>query len=423
MPSMSEEELFSRPLTMEELIPMLGATTVPPERREQQGIETALAVLGMLPVIGNAMSAYDATETGESAWNNLAAGNYRTGAIDAGLTGLNAAGAVLGLPFGKAAGRVAKAGKDTANVFIPAVDDAATDAARELRAGHAKPSTIHRKTGRVIVPEGKFLEEISDRPMTLNAERIKPGHTMLLSKLADHPELFDHFPQYRDTPVEFGRHIPGKPSLAVASTKPDGTMLLPVNNEVKGNLAKLLQYDLNNKHGLAGSVRHAYAGGREAFAKSAESAAKMPVEAPGDLRAMAAYLEAVNSVKAKSDMFMNKGMTEKAARIFGDVSAGNALAHRAKVRANATEHSLKSQPHIYGDKNFEELVPLIPEGASPAQVQDFLRSWHTLGAGVGRTPTVSLAHKHPAPQGVSTTGKSRSMDLLKVLNALEGKNR
>ncbi len=394
MPTLSEEELYARPRTLEELLPALGMTTVPPEKRAEQGQKTLMEIASMLPVLGNAMSAYDATETGESAWNNLAAGNYKAGAIDAGLTGLNAIGAVLGLPIGKTVKEVAKAGKDTVNVFVPAVDDSMADLARELRANPrklpdgrreppAKNSTVLKKTGKLFNAEGRLMEEIPDTGMEITEALVRPGMQTDVGRLAKHPELFDQFPHLKGTKVQFADLLEDGTPLASSMTKRDGSFLMSTNRaNTKGDLAKLLQYQISNEAGYAPAVRHSLGDAYAGLASSAERASTAAAGSPSNVADIAAYLDRVTGAKNTLDSMLAKGMPTKAEQAFGRMNAGNLLARSARNRATATPHSLQTNPYPFTD--FERYLPLVPEGLTPEQTREFIANWRALGSGRGK---------------------------------------
>ncbi len=388
MPSISEEELYARPRTLEDLLPALGMTTVPLEKRAEQGQKTLMEIASMLPVVGNAISAYDATETGGNAWNNLAAGNYKAGAIDAGLTGLNAIGAVLGLPIGKTAKEVAKAGKDTANVFVPAVMDATSDRAKDMRLSGKSPRDIWAETGRFFGPEGRLRENISDAGMAFKPG-LEPYTTQSLGDVISHPELFDQFPTLAKSRVALKGPLRDRVGDA-ARTTADGTFELPLNAS-KGDVAKLLQYTIADQHGFSPALRHGTDKLRAQLAGTIERAAGANHETPKDLAALAAYIERINSTGSNfEDLLTRQGMSAAEKRTQQRI-AGNADAKRVRYMAN-TEGAESVYP--YGTSpNFwpkaqkqrpqpwDSIVPIIPENLDSEGVRQFLARWHTYGSG------------------------------------------
>lgn len=82
--------------------------TVSPEQRAANLRQTAEEGLGVLPVIGNALSARDAWDSGGDAVQAFGEGDWRRGALATALAGISGVGAVTGLPFGRTAGKVAK---------------------------------------------------------------------------------------------------------------------------------------------------------------------------------------------------------------------------------------------------------------------------------------------------------------------------
>lgn len=78
---------------------------VTPEQKAANGRKTLSDVLGMLPIVGNAMSAYDAYGSAGDAKQAFSQGQYGRGTLAAALTGVSTAGA-LSIP---GAGRLARA--------------------------------------------------------------------------------------------------------------------------------------------------------------------------------------------------------------------------------------------------------------------------------------------------------------------------
>lgn len=90
---------------------------VSPEQRRANLRQTAEEALGVLPVIGNVLSARDAITSAGDTGAALGEGRYRDAAGNALLTGIGALGAVTGLPWGRGAREAAATGRDTASAF------------------------------------------------------------------------------------------------------------------------------------------------------------------------------------------------------------------------------------------------------------------------------------------------------------------
>lgn len=163
---------------------------------EAQANQDALMweLLGAMPVIGNMLSASDAIDTGAATANAVKAGDWKQTAIQGGLTALNALGAVSGLPWGKTAGEAAKAGKDSANMFLPptakGTDTTKLKQALEMEIEGKSPEYIWRETGFDKDAANNWWWEISDDKMKFkepNLNRSGPAQFVV-----DHPELFEN---------------------------------------------------------------------------------------------------------------------------------------------------------------------------------------------------------------------------------------
>lgn len=91
--------------------------TVTPEQASANRWTTGKDALSVTPIIGQAMSAYDAGQGAGQAYDAFSQGEVKKGLLASALTALSGIGAVTGLPFGRMAGNAAKAGKDTASAF------------------------------------------------------------------------------------------------------------------------------------------------------------------------------------------------------------------------------------------------------------------------------------------------------------------
>lgn len=96
---------------------MEGRKRVTPEQARANLAQTGKDVAGALPGIGNAMSAYDAIISGRDAIKAAGEGRKGAAAGNAALSGLGVLGALSPLPWGGAAGGVAKEAGRTAGAF------------------------------------------------------------------------------------------------------------------------------------------------------------------------------------------------------------------------------------------------------------------------------------------------------------------
>jgi hypothetical protein len=90
---------------------------VAPEEAAANRRRTAEEVLGFVPGPGNALAARDAYQGAQAARDAFRRGEIRRGLVESGLAGLSGLGAVVGLPFGRAAAAAARNGPLTAYTF------------------------------------------------------------------------------------------------------------------------------------------------------------------------------------------------------------------------------------------------------------------------------------------------------------------
>jgi hypothetical protein len=204
---------------LRESMEMRAAHQPSAEERAANLKTTGTDVASTLPVIGNAMSARDAVESGGEAVKAARSGNLKRALGQAMLTGVNTAGAVLGLPWGKAAGQAAKEGSSTARIFAgptaKTADHAALARAQEMQAAGADRTDIWRDTGWFTGPDGKWRFEIpdNDAKMTKVGERILDPKgpvgrsSSTLGGFVDHPQLYAAYPEipYSGATLERGR--------------------------------------------------------------------------------------------------------------------------------------------------------------------------------------------------------------------------
>ena len=84
-----------------------------PEKRATNAKQNAWDALSVIPGPGNVISAMDAYGSGKEAIQAAGEGDWKRSAIAAGLAGLSGVGAVTGMPFGRAAGAVARDASNT----------------------------------------------------------------------------------------------------------------------------------------------------------------------------------------------------------------------------------------------------------------------------------------------------------------------
>lgn len=369
------------------------------------GAGNAKELLGVLPVTGNVMSALDVEPSAREALTAWREGKYKRAAGQAALTGLNVAGALSPLPWGRAAGRAAREGADTVNVLVPAMPDGASQVAHSLRERGTPLERIWRDTNRTFAPDGSLRREIPDTGMALKRE-AKPGDVLPMSHLVRHPRLFTSFPQIGSKPayITDATDNMGRPVVRTL----EGNAGFQINpdaggGDIRGKLAKLLQYDVNAESDLAKPLRH----GTAAFERGIDSArARADMLDPPNRDAVDAYLDSLAAVRETYDMRRDlenfvggssatggRGKSD-AADWAGRQNAGNLDARAAEVRATLPEGELGLWPYRrvqgsaqYGASRlpkFEDSYVLPPDDMTGKDLLDFIERWHRFGAGRGR---------------------------------------
>jgi hypothetical protein len=327
---------------LRESFEMAGANQPSAEERAANYKTTGMDALGVTPVIGNAMSARDAVDTGRESYEAARSGNLKRALGYGALTGLNAVGAVTGLPFGKMAGRVAREAPDRLNVMIPAPEGKANDLARDLRLqGMPNTSIVRNAERRFFGPDGSLRTEVDDRGMTLKRD-FQPGDQAPMGDIIDHPALFGQRPDMRDIPVEFTDKLtteanqPGR-KFGVARTAPSGNFEITAGQPVefyREQLAKLLQYDVAAKEKWGAAIRHDVDGVRRDYGNAMRVALDIiDNPRPGeDVGAALAYLE---RMRPMYDMLMQPGpeMANKAYKAAAKTTSGNIDGRIVRARA------------------------------------------------------------------------------------------
>lgn len=365
---------------------------VAPAQAAENRKATGRAALEAMPVVGNVMAGADAYDMGMEAVGAFRRGEYGDALKKKILSKLFGASALLGLPTGRGAAQAARGASSRANTFVPAVDDASTDLAREMRQEGRGNREIWKETGQFFGPEGRVRENISDVP--LHVKMIEPKANRNVSHPLDdvitHPELFDQFPEIRSHPVIFKEALPDR-FLNSARTTPSGAFEVPTDAR-KSDYAKLLQYLIASKTGLSPASRHGAGNYGADLAKTAERAATARHSTPQDLEAVSAYLNRIQNEKGILDTLVStKGAQKGATQASGRV-AGNADARRVQFMSTQPDAG-EVYPYGTGEfwpkkqhnrpVSFENIFPLVPDNMNPEQIQEFLLNWRNYGSGRG----------------------------------------
>jgi len=394
--TVSEDDVEFRGDPLAELARTVNTQSTPKGQEGEAKRENLEALLSILPVVGNVISGRDMFDSAGATSEALLAGDKKGAAINAGLTGLNAAGAVLGLPFGKAAKQAAKAGKDSVNVFVPATDDSLADLAREMREGGSRNLEVHKETGKFFGPEGVLKEEIPDYKAKMKITP-EPHTSTKVRDTIEHPELFEQFPELGDLRIDWKAPSANRMQNA-ARTKDNIGGLEIVSNTPKpiSDISKLLQYVISAREGFSPAFRHGEANIRSDLLGTLDRANKSGLTSPKDLEALTAYSERV-----KRDLGLLDDVTDqyRQNKVVGR-NAGNVEAKQVLERATM-EGTDKFFPYATGKRvpykaqqasartaGYQQILPLIPQNATQAQAQNLVRDWYTLGS--GREPALEL---------------------------------
>lgn len=360
---------------------------VSPGRAAQNRAASRIEVLGMLPITGNVMAGRDAYDMGMSAVEDFRRGEYVEALKKKILSKLFGTSAMLGLPTSRAAGQVAKGASSRANVFVPAVEDAPTELAREMRQEGLRPHEAFAETGRIISPAGQILEEIPDTGLKVDYSKITPSAFGPLSDFVSHPQLAEQFPDLLQHPTRISAvGVDGKPLRGAMTLKDDMFLLPAAEGGLEPDVAKLLQYQIGRQTGMPPAVRHDVASVRGELADTASKAAGARYSEPTDVDALAAYLQRIKAVRDQMDVAQQAGKHPvDVQRLFSDRSAGNVTAARARQRQGysplelATRYPYGGRPGSPGE--FGGILPLIPKDLTRTETSEFLRAWRALGSG------------------------------------------
>lgn len=242
-----------------------------PDEAARNWEETALGLLYATPV-GNALAARDAME---SKWEGetLAAAGDTEGARRA-LARAAASGASAFLP-GMGRLRGAPGAASRAGVFVPVGEDVAAkvrggmDELREngitAKTGPARRINEGiRESGGTMSPEGILKREINDAVAEIDMNAVKPGETVPMGAVMNHPELYKLYPDLTQKPVRFMER-PTNDYSGIATDDVMGNFTIAPRSAygtrnfdtwLKQNLAKLSQYTIQQKEGFAKAGKH-----------------------------------------------------------------------------------------------------------------------------------------------------------------------
>lgn len=362
------------------------------QQRAKSGLNTIHEVAGMLPVTGNAMAAADAYEAGGDALKAARRGKWGEAAWNAGTAALSGVGAVSPLPWSARAGKAAKLAKDTANVFIPVEEGKLSEMARRLRERGAPNEVVHAETGLLFGPDGSLRRVLDDSRMDLDFS-YKPGDKTTVGAFVDHPTLFREMPGLANRVVNVTDKLD---SHSVARGQPRGIARTdPATGDFEistsgldphADMAKLLQYDINDRVGFSPAGRHNFQD-QIGDINLAQANATL---ADTDPQVISAYVRAMQRPKdiaaeglRKGHRFkdLGRGITDKVA---GSVDA-KAVKGMVQMPGSAKEYPYAPRPPwmrgTYKNPDFEDMTVLPPAKATRDDWAQFLNDWYSYGSG------------------------------------------
>lgn len=269
---------------------------VSPQQASQNRATTLKDALSVTPVIGQAMSAYDAGQGAGQAYDAFSQGDIKKGALATALTALSGVGAVTGLPWGKAAGDVASEAGRTLNIFAgptaKTADHAALAKAQELAGAGANRDDVWNQTGWFTGPDGKWRFEIDDSGAQLAGVTAldKPSlfgrrgePTSATFSGLDHRALDE---AYGQSPMIYGKYGPGitESGSHIPSADPNFAPYLEVQGPTSQDARSIALHE--RQHDIQG---------REGFANGGQ------LTGPEDYRRLAGEVEARN-VQSRMNM-------------------------------------------------------------------------------------------------------------------------
>lgn len=356
-------------------------------------VQNAKDLLSIVPGPGNIISAADAAGAAVGAKDEASAGNYGRAALRGGEAALSALGAVAGVPFGRLAKNAAQGASSRTNVFVPAGDSPKASMAKAWREHGVPNEDIHRGTGLAYDPGGNLRREIIDFPMKVDLSKARPGTIFQLGDVVDHPELFKTRPELRHQPVQITTYrdkITGKGSSA---TDPEtGVFMLSTadGGNIKGDLAKMLQYRISDDAGFPAALRHRDQGAHLDQAMKLAAGSGSPHAAE--------YVSMLDRAKQKYFADVAAKGRQSAGAELQSQSAGNLESRHVKARATEPGDISGVYPwtrnpdymRTVGHQKparFGDVFPLPPESITkPSAMADFLERWKKYGSGNENDP-------------------------------------
>jgi hypothetical protein len=377
---------------LRESLEMAAADRPSKEERAKNRETTAWDALSVLPVIGNGMSAWDAGEAYTDALAQLQGGRTKSAALSAGRGLLDTAGMFAGFPWSKMAGKAAKDGSSRLNVFVPVEEGKLTERARDIRERGASNEAVYDTTGLNFGPDGTIRRRIPDNKMDIDMS-FEPGDITTVGALVNHPTLFRDIPDLQNRIVKVtdkAEMRPGSPMpRGITRTDPEtgNFEFSKASADPYADMAKLLQYDINDRVGFASAGRHNFTDQMSDLWKAQLDATR----SGADRKAIQAYVDAIERVKGDMSVDMSQKQRFKdMSRKLTDRDAGSTDAKivrgEADLRGGFGYPYAKNAPWLKGywtPQDFKDLTVLPPKGATLEDMAQFIEDWKRFGAGAG----------------------------------------
>ncbi len=377
---------------------------VSPEQAAANRAQTGYDALSMIPGPGNVISGYEAVKSGGAAADAFERGDIGSGAINSGMTALNALGAVLGLPVGRLARGAARGASSRTNVFVPVGEKEASDVIGQIEKG-VPNSEIFQNTGKFVGPEGMVKREISDAPMLVRTHRFKEGDSRQLSDVISHPELFREMPNLRNERVRFTNAVDNRGNPITRTNPVTGSIELSAvpDPKIKGALARLLQYRISEMTGQSRATRH----GPNKIDADLDEAARKAMESYSP--EAGAYIRAILDERNLLRENMAKYGDRSAGIRANNRMAGNVEARAVKARAESPDdvsqiYPFARQAKLWGRTGsetrigrFQDMLPIPPGDMSPGDVSEWLRRWQRYGSGKPEFKDGGSVGREPVP--------------------------
>jgi hypothetical protein len=382
------------------------------QQRAKTGLNTIHEIAGMMPVTGNAMAAADAYEAGGDALRSARKGDWKNSAWSGLGAALSGAGALSPVPWSARAGRAAKLAKDTANVFVPVEEGKLSQVAREMREAGAPNEAVHSNTGMFFGPDGSLRRTVDDSKMDLDFG-YKPGDKTTVGAFVNHPTLFREMPGLQNRVVNITDKLDshsvaiGQPrGIARTDPKTGDFEISTAGLDPHSDIAKLLQYDINDRVGYSSAGRHNFNDQIADIATARLRAARSDASP----EAIAAYQKAMQRpldeataglLKPRPDRFKDLGrtITDKVAGSV-DAKVVKGMAQTRKIPSSSVYPYDKNAPWWRGHyqlPDFEDMTVLPPANMTRADWTQFLEDYYRYGSGRpkfangGRTAATSRA--------------------------------